>query len=332
MYKLITITHGSHLYGTNTINSDLDIKGVYVPSADDILLGQIQKSKSFHTKPSNPCGFSEKNSASDIDSEFYSLDKYFSLFQEGQTVALEIMFSTPLLQEGFDYCNNWKYIWENREHLMSRKADAFLGYAYKQASKYGIKGSRVAAIRNICKVLESIAAQHGWQSKLQEHHLILETFIKEVEHSSIEIINNNGTEIKHLDVCGRKAPYTIKIIEAYHIYKKILEEYGKRALQAESNEGIDWKALSHAVRVGTQSIEYLDTGFVTFPRPDRQHLLDIKQGKVVYQEVAEEIENLLEQVTEASERSKLPEEPDYTWCKKFLLETYSERVCDKYGE
>jgi len=328
MNKMITTVHGSRLYGTNTPNSDTDIRGVYIPSAKDILLGKVQKSKSFHTKPSNPCGLTEKNSSSDRDEEFYSLCKYFSLFQEGQTVALEIMFSTPLLQDGFDYCGQWKFIWNNKEKLMSKKADAFLGYAYKQASKYGIKGSRVSAIRSIVILLESKGNEHGWHSKIGEYEHLWEIFAKNEEYASIvEIMPYNQTvPIKHLEVCGRKVPYTIKIIEAYSVYKKVLEEYGKRALQAEKQEGIDWKALSHAVRVGTQSIEYLSTGFITFPRPDRQHLLDIKQGNVVYQEVAEEIEQLLEQVKEAAKNSILPDKPDYEWCENYLIEIYGNKV------
>ena len=333
MEKMITIVHGSNLYGTNTPSSDLDIKGVYIPSAEDILLGKIQKSKSFHTKKDNRSGLQERNNASDLDQEFYSLCKYISLFQEGQTVALEIMFSTPLLERGKHYNEEWFYLWQNRDKLMSKKADCFLGYAYKQASKYGIKGSRVAAIRNVVEVLTSIGNHNNqWHDKLEKHHLVLEVLIRDVEHSSIEVINNNGKEIKHLEVCGRKAPYTIKIVEAYKIYKKILDEYGQRALQAENNDNVDWKALSHAVRVGTQSIEYLSTGFVTFPRPDRQHLLDIKQGNVVYQEVAEEIEQLLEQVKEAAEKSELPDKPNYEWCEEYLKNSYRAKIFKEYEQ
>ena len=332
MNKLITITHGSYLYGTNTPSSDLDIKGVYIPSAKDILLGRIQKSRSFHTKEDNRSGLQERNGASDRDEEFYSLCKYMSLFQEGQTVSLEIMFATPLLKRGIDYNDNWFFLWNNREKMMSRKADAFLGYAMKQASKYGIKGSRVAAIRKIVEILENIGDNEKWHEKLEEHHSLLELFTKGMEHSSIEVIENNGKAIKHLEVCGRKAPFTIKIIEAYKIYKKVLDEYGKRALQAEKQEGIDWKALSHAVRVGTQSIEYLSTGFVTFPRPDRQHLLDIKMGNIVYQEVAEEIEQLLEQVKEAANNSILPPEPNYEWCENYLINTYKNKIIKEYDK
>jgi hypothetical protein len=42
---------------------------------------------------------------------------------------------------------------------------------------------------------------------------------------------------------------------------------------AETQEGVDWKALSHAVRVGTQALELLKTGHVTFPLPNAAHVV-----------------------------------------------------------
>lgn len=38
MRKIVTIQFGSHLYGTSTPASDLDIKSVYVPNARSIAL------------------------------------------------------------------------------------------------------------------------------------------------------------------------------------------------------------------------------------------------------------------------------------------------------
>jgi predicted nucleotidyltransferase len=37
---------GSHLYGTSTEQSDRDYKGIFLPSAQDILLGRIPKTSS----------------------------------------------------------------------------------------------------------------------------------------------------------------------------------------------------------------------------------------------------------------------------------------------
>ena len=62
----------------------------------------------------------------------------------------------------------------------------------------------------------------------------------------------------------------------------------------------------HAVRVGREAIEFLTTGHITFPRPEAPHLLDIKQGRLPFQQVSEEIEELLVKVEEATAVSSLP--------------------------
>jgi hypothetical protein len=320
---------GSHLYGTATPESDLDIKEVHIPGARDILLGRAKETINRQAKTSVG-GHTRKNTAGDTDFESYSLAKFLRLFCEGQTVALDMLFATPLLKCGadHDFSEEWAEIWDNRHRLVSRQCAPFLGYCRKQAAKYGIKGSRVAAARGITNLLASFIEKNGPIRKLSDFAWAVESFTHSTEHAGIEDIENpgNGAVIRHLVVCERKAPFTVSLKEAHAIYKRIVDEYGERALQAERNEGIDWKALSHAVRVGTQCLEYLSTGFVTFPRPDAAHLIEIKTGKLAYAPVAEEIERLLAEVEAAAIKSTLPEKPDYEWCDDFVADVYREVV------
>jgi len=39
--------------------------------------------------------------------------------------------------------------------LLSKNVKPFIGYCYRQASKYGIKGSRLSALEGVIKILES---------------------------------------------------------------------------------------------------------------------------------------------------------------------------------
>ena len=86
--------------------------------------------------------------------------------------------------------------------------------------------------------------------------------------------------VRHLEVCGRKMPFTASIKTAREVAARLVDEFGERARQAERSEGVDWKALSHAVRVGRQAIELLGTGRITFPLPDADRLRRIKDGGV----------------------------------------------------
>jgi hypothetical protein len=119
-----------------------------------------------------------------------------------------------------------------------------------------------------------------------------------------------GRLVRHLEVCGRKMPFTSAIKSAREVVQRLVDEYGERALQAERNEGVDWKALSHAVRVGREALELLETGRIIFPLSCAAEILAIKRGVRSYAAVGEEIERLLGAVEGAATRSTLRDEPD----------------------
>jgi hypothetical protein len=113
-----------------------------------------------------------------------------------------------------------------------------------------------------------------------------------------------------------------KVSEAAAIFTRIYENYGARAKLAETNEGIDWKALSHAVRVGEEALELLNTGNITFPLANAKHILEIKKGLLPYADVAEEIEGLLVAVESASASSNLRDTADLEWVDNFVSDAY----------
>jgi RNA repair pathway DNA polymerase beta family len=323
MRNIVTIKFGSHLYGTTTPASDLDFKSVYVPSAHDILLqrvkGSINKSRQKAAK--------EKNLPGEIEEESYSLQRYLELLSEGQTVALDILFA-PEWSMTEAPAPEWRELVDNRSRLLTRRSAAFIGYCRQQANKYGIKGFRVAAARAALVLLKGLVEEHGSTSKLAQFEAAVSQQIAGIEHMVIvDIPLANGTLIRHWDVCGRMLPFTASIKNARDIVQRLVDEYGQRALQAENQQGVDWKALSHAVRVGTQAIEFLGTGHVTFPLPNAEHVLAIKQGKVVYQDVSREIDSLLESVEAAALVSSLPETPDLQWIDDFVQRVYRAEIC-----
>jgi hypothetical protein len=318
---ILKSSFGSHLYGTNTIYSDKDYKSVYIPSAEDILLQRIK----YSIQHKRPKEIFEKNNSEDIDEEIYSLDKFLDLVYQGQTVALDLLFSDDSSHIKKTWI--WDMIIKNRHRLISRRSESFIGYCRQQANKYGIKGSRVAASRIAMDCLENLVSKYGRTKKLGEYHEILLKIIESNEFIDlISIPIQDSREIIHLSVCDRKMPYTSSLGSAYDIVKRIFDEYGNRALQAEKNEGVDWKALSHAVRIGQQAIELFNTHNITFPRPNSKELLSIKLGERPYKEVAELIEELFVGVEEAASKSTLPKEADKEWIENFLIDIYGNRV------
>jgi predicted nucleotidyltransferase len=325
MNKIIEIKFGSHLYGTDTPESDLDFKGIYLPEARDIVLGRAR----HNVSTSRPKQEFERNTKDDVDTETFSLAEFMRLLCDGQTVALDMLFSPEsfhvLKGERYDL---FKTISDNKDRLLSKGILSFIGYARKQASRYGIKGSRVRAVKDVLNFLTPLdGTLLLWEisQQLRESGLFNDEFINYVTGT-----DQKGDTVLYFEVCGRKFQLTNSVKYTIAVLTKIYNEYGQRARLAETNDGIDWKALSHAVRVNFEGQELLKTGSITFPCPNRQLLLDIKTGKLPYKEVEFIIEEGLRELEGAQANSSLRDEPDRQWVDDFIYGVYSDIV--KKGE
>jgi hypothetical protein len=116
---------------------------------------------------------------------------------------------------------------------------------------------------------------------------------------------------------------SLRIDRVAELYEGLWQRYGARSRAAMNNEGVDWKALMHAVRICDQAHELLATGHVTFPRPNAANLLQIRLGLRPYAEVAEQIEAGMKGLDGAMETSALRAQPDRKWAERLVLLTYA---------
>lgn len=321
---IVEMRCGSHLYGTATPSSDTDIKAVYLPGAADILLQRARPTIS--AGPDKADG--ARNAAGDIDTEVFSLDRYLGLLAAGQTIALDMLFAPDdamLRPPGAI----WREIQRNAHRLVTRQAGSFVGYARRQAAKFGVKGSRLAAARKALELLTAAEARLGGQARLARVEPELASLAADEEHVSlVDLPTAAGGSIRHLDLGGRRAPFTASVKEARELAGHVVAGYGRRALEAERNEGVDWKALSHAVRVGREALELLTTGRIVFPLACAPYLLAVKRGEVPHAAVIAEVENLAAAVEAAAAASALPDEPDRAFIEGLLFRVYGARVMD----
>jgi hypothetical protein len=320
MRKIVQMHFGSTLYGTSTPASDIDYKAVFIPEARDILLQRAPQS----INDAREKGFAEKNYAGEVEIEMFSLQRYLDLLAQGHMVAIDMLFAPSTAWT--EHSPIWLEIRANRERLLSKKVDKFLAYIQTQAAKYGIRGSRVAQTRQALELLIRAAKMHGGRAKLwmvrDEILAICGPFSAIVESTSPA-----GAKIEMWEVCNRKLPMAASIDNGREILQRMFDEYGKRALMAERQEGVDWKALSHAIRAAHQALELLRTGHITFPLPNAGEIKAIKAGERRYQDVAAELEDLAEQVAAAAGNSRLREDPDLQWIEDFVANTYYDEVC-----
>lgn len=313
--NIVKMVFGSHLYGTATAKSDKDFKGVALPSWEQVALGKIPK----HIEHSSTGKDHSKNTADDVDTEIFTIHNFVKLMLQGQTVAMDMLHAPDEML--ITSSTLWNEIQANRHKAYSKNIHSFIGYAVGQAAKYGIKGSRLSDAK---RVLEWLEKQEP-AARLKDCDL---TTFPNGEHIRIVLPEHPEAPVQY-DVCGKRLQHTIKVQYAHDVISIFYNNYGARAKQAAKDQGIDWKAISHAFRAAFQMKELLTEGTITFPRPEAKLLTEIKEGKIKYLTTAPMLEDLIREVKELRNKSTLPEQPDTKFWDDFLMYVVEERIVPK---
>jgi predicted nucleotidyltransferase len=87
--------------------------------------------------------------------------------------------------------------------------------------------------------------------------------------------------------------------------------------------GFDTKYAMHAVRLGYQGLELLETGRLTLPMPEptRSRVMAVRLGERSFDEVLAEIDEVQRRLSTALEQTALPAEPDRAAVDRFLVDT-----------
>ena len=323
MKKIVRMVFGSHMYGLDTPNSDIDYKGIYLPDLDDLLLGTVEKNISFSTGDNE-----SRNSAGDIDDDWYSLGEFMKLTTKGETMALDMLHVNPeLVKVELDptYGWIWKELVANREMFYTKNLNAYMGYVKKQAAKYGLKGSRIAAMREAIDMLKEIdrgvTLKEAW-AVLPENE-----FAKKIEKP-----NERAQRIdRFYEVNMKKYQDTNTVDYAQERIELALSSYGERAMMAEKNEGVDWKALSHALRAGYQLRSILMNGVFSYPLAETDFIAEVKAGDCDYKtQVSTELEGLIAEIDSLVLVSDLPAKCDTEYWNKWLLKVYDRALMDPH--
>lgn len=89
--------------------------------------------------------------------------------------------------------------------------------------------------------------------------------------------------------------------------------------------GYDTKYAFHTMRLGIQGLEFLRTGHITLPmaEPHRSHLMDVRLGKVGFNEAMTEIGEIEAELESVLAHSGLPDTADSGEVNRFLVTAYA---------
>jgi len=121
-----------------------------------------------------------------------------------------------------------------------------------------------------------------------------------------EAVSNGNRKLRTLELNGRQYLETTTLDHVSGAISKLINQYGDRSTDA-ADKDVDYKSLSHAIRVYEQALELLERGRIKFPRSNADFLLDVKQGKVDLGKVKELLKALDEEVQEKMKTSHLQE-------------------------
>jgi len=305
MRIIVKMKFGAHLYGTATPESDVDYKGIFLPTKEELLLGRVPKSHNYSTGKDE-----SRNTRNDIDIELYSFHYFIKLACDGQTVAMDMLHApeSMILMKS----KIWDEIVKNKQKFYTKNLKSFIDYARRQASKYGIKGSRINAALQVLEMLKKVDSSKKMR--------VVWNQLPRMEHCYDVAPDPNG--MRQYQVCGKSFQESATIGYVIPILEKFYNDYGRRAKLAAENKNIDWKAVSHALRAAYQTKEILTENIINFPLRTADFLIKVKQGKLDYlSEVGPVLETLMEEVESLALSSNLPETMDRKFWDQFICDT-----------
>lgn len=325
--KLIYLTKtGSILHGTADEESDLDIKGLYLPSIESFLREENIKVLNL-SKPKDKKKPS-KNEKEDIDLEVFPVNYFLNLLSgKMETNSVEVLFSM------FANCvlletEESRIIKDNYKSLITNSTNSMVKFAISQAIKYSDKGERLGELEDVIKFFEDLELSRPDRKKLALKDLELSALFEEKKFTfPVTLKNNENVDIDYLEVLNRKMIMTSKVGYFMSFLGQIKDTYGDRAETAKNLKGKDYKAFSHAIRAIKQAKELVSKGFITYPSPDVKLLREIKfDGKYNTEELFAMMHKEEDELEAMDKDQVLGDKPDFEKIDQIKVEMYSKRL------
>ena len=286
---VVVSLHGSHLYGLDREGSDVDVKAVYIPSFEDLLLGESIKTKNI------------KNDELNIEIEIKSLPSFLKSCKSCDTNCIDMLWTPDEML--IHRTNIWEDIRSYREDLLSKNMKGLIGYIKTQTHKYSNKIQRYQEMSTLLEEVNFV------EDNVKLANTTLPEIIKRNKFKYVKFVTQvTDHEQQYLEVCGKKyiLSWECKLLKEALI--KELDRYGKRSKDGDK-KGMDTKSLSHALRVLLQLKELVETKSIAFPLVNSDYIKKVKLGEVRSEkEVIDTIDELFEEVIMLLDLSDLPNE------------------------
>ena len=350
---------GSQAYGTNTPQSDTDVKGVYLQDPLDVM--------SF--------GYQQQREP-DKDTCYYEVQRFLELLQSSNPTVLELLFTPEDCI--LDIHPLFNIILNHKQSFITKGCmNSFLGYAKQQI--YKAKGldkkmnweqERIERKRPI-DFMRAIDKQKVYpltrylkDHKLHEdccglvkidveglYCLYYDHLADMSKYSALDNPRYQGiTSHGYKGVCNDDMPLVSEVpiwqadnglipihynlqefqkhCRDYNSYQVWLKERNTQRYVDVKNHGqmIDGKNMLHCYRLLEMAKEIAEKGEFNVRRPNAQELLKIRKGEVCLQELLDRTDKLCNEVSQSFEKSNIPDSIDKKLVDTILKEIRKESL------
>jgi predicted nucleotidyltransferase len=277
--------HGSHAYGLAGPDSDLDLRGVFVPPLRH-LLGFEATAEQVEPEP---------------ERVLYDIRKFFRLAAVCNPTIIEVLFTDP--GDHILVAPPGERLLREREAFLSRRAgEAFGGYGLAQLRR--IKSHRRWLLDP--PKAKPRRADFGLQER---------SSISADERGAAEALSQRGDlsadagSPAFIEILDRERRYR-SALRAWQQYEEWQMKRNPARAALERQFGYDTKHAMHLMRLLRMGAEILSAGRVVVRRPDAPELLDVRRGALSFDALLAAAERLGEDLRRLVETSPLPPQPD----------------------
>lgn len=297
---------GSHAYGTETENSDVDVRGITLNSKSDIL--GLDK------------GF-EQFTDSNTDTTIYSFNKMIKLLTGCNPNTIEILGLKP--EHYLHLSSIGQELLDNKHLFLSKRAAFTFGaYASSQLRRLDNKAVRlVSQSEQEMHILNSIknASYTFKDAYFSYDDDAIKLYIDKSEQEEYDTEIFMDINLKHYPLRDYKGMWSVM--------NNIVKEYskiGKRNQNAIEHNKLS-KHMMHLIRLYLMCLDILNDGeIIAYREKDHDFLMDIRNGKYLDEnrqpipEFFDIVDDLESKLDKAKETTDLPDNPDYKKINEFV--------------
>jgi len=333
---------GSTAYGTNTPESDRDVRGIAAIPDEKLYFGYLDKFEQFEDKVN--------------DIVLYDIRKAFRLISDANPNMIDLLYADERFHEKVDPI--FERVLENRDKFLSKRVRyTYTGYAFAQLKR--IKTARSWLLNPPAKKPERSDYGLPEQKILSKDdlgafqwvmsHLLKDTieYLNLSDETKEELINANWVglvqrkgapeqclkEVQTITGASDEWMEAMKREQAYMNAKRHYDSYSqwkhgrnKKRAELEKKFGYDTKHASHLVRLMRMGKEILSEGKVIVFRPDREELKDIRNGAWEYDQIEEYAHTMEQEIISLTGDSPLPKEPNRKFLNQMCVDIVREYI------